>query len=166
MWWWCGVMILWWAMPTLESCLPFRFSLCAVQPSASNHKDLMFKLRGGWPSSLASGWAAGTDKVAPQRRSRGRGQATCVQSDGWLMELYSGGPLTDWLTDSSVCMALAVHITSPGFLWVVNEWQLISELWLGQVYLSTDSQSSPLSFQWAKLGTNTQMIYCRVNNYK
>lgn len=39
----------------------------AEQPSASNHKDLMFKLRRDWPSSLASRWAAGADKVASQR---------------------------------------------------------------------------------------------------
>lgn len=32
-----------------------RSAMGAEQPSASNHKDLMFKLRGDWPSSLASG---------------------------------------------------------------------------------------------------------------
>lgn len=34
---------------------PFRCAACTEQPSASNHKDLMFKLRGDWPSGLASG---------------------------------------------------------------------------------------------------------------
>lgn len=109
----------------------------------------MFKLRGDWPSSLASGWAAGADKVAPQW-----GTGTSDMSTDASSSFSAGGTqVLAWLSGCSHHQDIL-----PTSIWWLND-SRGSELWLERSpYLTRSWIISIPSHQWARYrgGTESQ----------